>query len=102
MATQAEKSIHDLKVEVVTLNVLVQSLRTDLALLYDLPKKVAVMESELASLRELPKQVAVLQAQLAEATKTRELWGQRGWTILQLVFAAILGATLTYLLRIKS
>ena len=85
MATKTETEIHDIKVEIATLKTQVETLNGGSALL-----------------SELTKQVAVLQTQVAELAKAREVWGQRGFTILQLLLAAGAGALLTYLLRPKS
>lgn len=71
MATQSEKNIHELELQITVLKERVESLN-----------------GEYAAVRDLTKQVAVLQQQLGDMTKTRELWGQRGWAILTIGISA--------------
>ena len=84
MATQTENSIQSLNIEVTTLKERVEALR-----------------GETEPLREVTKQIAVIEHRLVELTKTKELWGQRGWMILTICLsafvsflAAIVGALL--------
>ena len=91
MATQTEKMIHSLTVELATLRVAVESMR-----------------SEAKPLSELAREVAVIEARFNEMTKSRELWGQRGWAFLTVCLSAmmslvvaILGTLLTFYLNTK-
>ena len=91
MATQTENLIQALTLEVNTLKERVEALR-----------------SETEPLREITKQIAVIEHKLSEITKTKELWGQRGWMVLTICLSAffsflavILGALLTYHLNIN-
>ena len=91
MATQTENLIQALTLEVNTLKERVEALR-----------------SETEPLREITKQIAVIEHKLSEITKTKELWGQRGWMILTIglsaffsFLAVILGALLTFYLNTK-
>jgi hypothetical protein len=66
------------------------------------------MRDQTEPLREMSMQIAVIQHQLAEMTKTKELWGQRGWMILTISLSAffsflavVLGALLTFYLNTK-
>ncbi|MHB1425768.1 MAG: hypothetical protein ACYC3I_21585 [Gemmataceae bacterium] len=85
MATQTEK--------------LIQELRNELTILKE---RVEALRGETQPLREITNQLAVLDHKLAEMTKTKELWGQRGWMILTICLSAffsflaiILGSLLT-------
>ncbi len=91
MATQTENLIHALTLDVNSLKERVEALR-----------------SETEPLREITKQIAVIEHKLSEITKTKELWGQRGWMILTICLSAlfsflavILGALLTYYLNTR-
>ena len=91
MATITENLIQALTLEVNTLKERVEALR-----------------GETEPLREITKQLAVIEHKLAELTKTKELWGQRGWMILTICLSAlfsflavILGALLTFHLNTK-
>jgi hypothetical protein len=73
-----------------------------------LKERVEALRAETEPLREITKQIAVIEHRLLELTKTKELWGQRGWMILTIClsalfsfFAVILGALLTYYLNFK-
>lgn len=91
MATKAEELIQELKLE------------------------IAVLKTEVATLRrmatdvtQLTTQVAVLQSQAAEMTKTRDLWGQRGWAVFTVAVSAAFSlltgtatAGLAYYLNLK-
>jgi hypothetical protein len=88
VATQTENLIQALTIEVNTLKERVEALR-----------------GETEPLRDITKQIAVIEHKLSEITKTKELWGQRGWMILTICLSAlfsflaiILGALLTYYL----
>jgi len=109
VATQTEKQLQAIRVDMAVLEQQLQSVRAELQAMRELATRVTAMEAEFAPLRELPKQtaalqsqVAVLQTQVAESVKSREVWGQRGWAILQMLLAAGAGAVLTYLIRPKS
>src|SRR5262249_7848943 len=89
VATQTENLIQALTVEVNTLK-----------------ERVEVLRGETEPLREVTKNIAVIEHQLSELTKTKEVWGQRGWMILTICLSAffsflavILGAFLTYYLN---
>ena len=90
MATQTE-NIQALTIEVNTLK-----------------ERVEAPRGETEPLREITKQIAVIEHKLSEITKTKELWGQRGWMVLTICLSAffsflavILGALLTYHLNIN-
>ena len=66
------------------------------------------LRSEIAPLRGMTNQIAIIEYKLAEMTKTKELWGQRGWMILTICLSAsfsfiavILGALLTFYFSAK-
>ena len=91
MATQTEQQI--------------QALTNELTILKE---RVDALPGETQPIRDITKQIAVIEHKLAEMTKTRELWGQRGWMILTICLSAlfsflavILGALVTYYLNIK-
>jgi hypothetical protein len=91
VATQTEKILQGLTLEVNTLKERVEKLR-----------------GETEPVREMTKQIAVIEHQLAEMTKTKELWGQRGWMILTICLSAlfsflavILGSLLTFYVNTK-
>ena len=91
MATQAEGLIQALAIEVTALKERVEALR-----------------DETEPLRDLTKQIAVIEYKLSELTKTKELWGQRGWMILTICLSAlfsflavIVGIFLTFYLNAK-
>ncbi len=91
MATQTENLIQALTIEVNTLKERVEALR-----------------GETEPIREITKQIAVIEHKLSELTKTKELWGQRGWMILTIFLSAffslltgILGILLTSYLITK-
>jgi hypothetical protein len=69
---------------------------------------VEALRGETQPLRDITKQIAVIEHQLAEITKTKDLWGQRGWMILTICLSAffsflaiILGSLLTFYLNAK-
>lgn len=64
---------------------LVQALNVEVA---TLKERVEALRGEMVPLREIVNQVSVLKHQIAEMTKTRELWGQRGWAILTIGISA--------------
>jgi hypothetical protein len=73
-----------------------------------LKERVEALRGETEPLREITKQIAVIEHRLAELTKTKELWGQRGWMIMTICLSAffsflavIVGALLTYYLHTK-
>ncbi len=84
-------------------------------IVYELRTEVAVLKKEVALLTaasdaaiDLARQVAVLQSQLAEMTKTRDLWGQRGWAVFTVAVSAAFSlltgtatAGLAYYLNLK-
>ena len=89
MATQTEKLIQELTNEVTILKEQVKALR-----------------GETQSIRDITIQIALIEHKLAELTKTKDLWGQRGWMILTICLSAlfsflavIVGALLTYYLN---
>ena len=89
MATKTEELIQALTIDVNTLKERVEALR-----------------GETAPLHEVTKQIAVIQHQLSELTKTRELWGPRGWMMLTVLLSAffsflavVFGAFLTHYLN---
>ena len=91
MATQTENLIQALTIEVNTLKERVEALR-----------------GETEPLREVTKQIAVIEHKLSEMTKTKELWGQRGWMVLTILLSAffsflavLLGSLLTFYLNTK-
>ena len=91
MATQTEKQIHELTVEIALLKERVETLR-----------------SEAVPYLKMSTDIAVIQAQLAEMTKSKELWAQRGWAFLTVcvssllsLVVAILGTLLTFYLNTK-
>ena len=91
MATQTETMIKALSIELAIVKERVEAIRT-----------------EMVPLRDLTNQVAVIEARLNEMTKSRELWGQRGWAFLTVCLSslvslvvAILGTLLTFYLNTK-
>lgn len=91
MASQTENQIHALALEMTILRERVETLR-----------------GETQPLSALTQQIAVIEHRLSEMTKTKELWGQRGWMILTICLSAlfsfvagILGALLTFYLNTK-
>jgi hypothetical protein len=89
VATQTENLIQALTLDVNTLKVRVEAFR-----------------GETEPIREITNQIAVIEHKLSEMTRTKELWGQRGWMILTISLSAffsflavILGALLTYYLN---
>lgn len=84
---------------------LIQALTNELTILKE---RVEGLRGETQPIREITKQIAVIEHKLAEMTKTRELWGQRGWMILTVCLSAlfsflavILGSLLTFYLNTK-
>lgn len=73
MATQTEQLIQALTNELTILKVRVEALR-----------------EETQPLRDITKQLAVIEHKLAEMTKTKELWGQRGWMVLTILLICII------------
>jgi hypothetical protein len=91
VASQTENQIHALTIEVTILRERVEALR-----------------GETQPLSALTQQIAVIEHKLAEMTKTKELWGQRGWMILTICLSALfslasgaLGTLLTFYLNTK-
>jgi hypothetical protein len=73
-----------------------------------LRERVETLRSETEPLRAIMQQIAVIEHKLSEMTKTKELWGQRGWMALTICLSAlfsfvavILGALLTFYLNTK-
>ena len=90
MATKTEQLLQAHTIELTTLKERVEALRV-----------------ETQPIRDITNRIAVIEHKLAEMTKTKDLWGQRGWMILTIclsavfsVFSAILGALLTHYLKI--
>lgn len=84
---------------------LIQALTNELTILKE---RVEALRAETQPIRDITKQIAVIEHKLAEMTKTKELWGQRGWMILTICLSAvfsflavILGALLTFYLNTK-
>jgi FtsZ-binding cell division protein ZapB len=71
VASQSEKLIQALQIDVNTLKERVEALR-----------------GETAPVREITNQIAVIEHKLSELTKIRELWGQRGWMVLTICLSA--------------
>jgi hypothetical protein len=91
VATQTETAIQALALEVNTLKAQVQALR-----------------GETEPLREITKQIAVIEHRLSEITRTKELWGQRGWMSLTICLSAffslltgVFGTLMTFYLNIR-
>lgn len=91
MVTKTEELIQDLEVELTILK-----------------ERVEILRTEIQPIRDITKQIAVIEHKLAEMTRTKELWGQRGWMILTICLSAvfsflavILGALLTFYLNSK-
>ena len=89
MATQTEKAI--------------QSLTNDITILKE---RVQVLQAEIGDLSDVAIQISVIEHKLAEMTKTKELWGQRGWMILTILLsgsfsflAVLVGVLFTYYLN---
>ena len=83
----------------------IQAIKTDVAVVKE---QIALLRDEVAPIRDFTRRIAVIEHQLAEMTKTKELWGQRGWMVLTICLSAafsfiavILGAALTYYLNTK-
>ena len=83
----------------------IQAIRNEVTALKE---RVAVLRDEVEPIRDFTKRIAIIEHQLAEMTKTKELWGQRGWMVLTICLSAafsfiavILGAVLTYYLNTK-
>ncbi len=84
---------------------LIQTLTNELTILKE---RVEGLRGETQPLRDITNKIAVIEHKLAEVTKTKELWGQRGWMILTICLSAvfsflavILGALLTFYLNTK-
>jgi hypothetical protein len=82
---------------------IIQALEIELTILKE---RVETLRADTQPIRDIAKQIAVLEHKLAEMTKTKELWGQRGWMILTICLSAlfsflavILGALLTHYLN---
>lgn len=89
MASPSEKLIQALQIEVNTLKERVEALR-----------------GETGPVRDITNQIAVIEHKLSELTKTKELWGQRGWMVLTICLSAffsllamMLGVLLTFFLN---
>ena len=83
----------------------IQALKTDLAVVKE---QVSILRDEIELVRDVARRIAVIEHQLTEMTKTKELWGQRGWMVLTICLSAsfsfvavILGGLLTYYLNTK-
>ncbi len=86
MATRTEEFIKVLTVEITILQ-----------------ERVEFLSEKMQLLRESKEKIAVLEHQVAEMTKTKELWGQRGWMVMTIALSAgfsfvavILGGLLTF------
>lgn len=110
MATKAEESIKALAVELAVATTQLKLLSRNIDLVRELSNQVAVLQTQMTNLiqADVTTQVAVMQAQLAELTKTRELWGQRGWAVLTVCLSAgfsflavVLGSLLTFYINSK-
>jgi hypothetical protein len=84
---------------------LIQALTNELTILKE---RVEFLRGETQPIRDITKQITVIEHKLEEMTKTKELWGQRGWMILTICLSAlfsfvavILGALLTFYLNAK-
>jgi hypothetical protein len=73
-----------------------------------LKEKVEILRDEVLPIRSTTERLAVVEHQLREITKTKELWGQRGWMVLTICLSAVfsfiavvLGALLTFYLNSK-
>ena len=53
-----------------------------------LQKQINAMCIETNRVRELAVEVALLKQTISKLTKTRELWGQRGWAVLTVALSA--------------
>ena len=91
MATQTETLIQGLTIEVGVLKERVKGLR-----------------SQTDTLDGVTNQLAIIEHKLAEMTKTKELWGQRGWMVLTICLSALFsflavmsGSLLTFYLNSK-
>ena len=87
MATKTEALIHELTIRVNATEMRLDALQVDAVLV-----------------RATVAQIAVIGHRLAELTRSRELWGQRGWVILTVALSGvvtILGALLTFYLNAK-
>jgi len=91
VATQTETLIQGLTIEVSVLKERVKGLR-----------------SQTDTLDGVTNQLAIIEHKLAEMTKTKELWGQRGWMVLTICLSALFsflavmsGSLLTFYLNSK-
>jgi hypothetical protein len=82
---------------------LIQALTNELTILKE---RVEALRVETQPIRDITNQIAVIEHKLAEMTKTKEIWGQRGWMILKIILSAlfsflgvILGALVTHYLK---
>jgi len=110
VATKAEESIKALAVELAVATTQLKLLSQNIELVRELSNQVAVIQTQMTNLiqADVTTQVAIMQAQLAELTKTRELWGQRGWAVLTVglsagfsFLAVVLGSLLTFYINAK-
>ena len=72
MATKTEELIHELTIKVSVLEL-----------------KAQVLEVEAAPVEGLMARVAMLEYKFAELSRSRELWGQRGWGVLTVLLTAV-------------
>ena len=91
MATQTERVINALTNEVNLLKECVEWMRADAV-----------------TLREVTERLSIIEHRLAELTKSRELWGQRGWGVLTVLLTAlssligvVVGAVLNFYLNTR-
>ena len=84
-------------------------------LIQGLTLEVAVLKERVEALRRktdpidgITNQIAIMEHQRSEMTKTKELWGQRGWMVLTICLSAsfsflavIIGSLLTFYLNAK-
>lgn len=85
MATETEKQIQSIKIELTSLKASLENLRVETTPLRELASQVqnlklvaSSLTAEVEPLREITKKVAVIEHQLAEMTKTKELRGANG------------------------
>jgi hypothetical protein len=83
----------------------IQAIKTDVAVVKE---QIATLRDEVTPMRSMTERLAIVEHQLSEMTKTKELWGQRGWMILTIclsaffsLLAVILGALLAFNLNTK-
>ena len=84
---------------------LIKGLSIEVAVLKD---RVKALRSRTDTLHGIAGQISIIEHQLAEMTKTKELWGQRGWMVLTICLSALFsflavisGSLLTFYLNSK-